>query len=259
MFKKIKKKWNSLNIQLKKIDNDLPILKENSKTIVENNQIQFDFAQINQLFSAAEYIPFTRWSLSPSTIAHILNDIVINSRKNIVEFGSGTSTFYIAKIIQKLKLEATFISVESDKDWIIKMKSLINKYSLNDYVNIIYAPLKEVPEEISFDDKGQWYDSEILKKQLNFEEPVDLVVVDGPWGGLCRLSRYPAIPFLKKDLSKSFTVVLDDTFRDAEKQILRHWCDQLNSTSKEYNKYSVISSDKNYKLEPLPLNVWQRR
>lgn len=39
-----------------------------------------------------KYIPFTDYALSPYSIAHILNDLAINSRKNIVEFGSGTSS-----------------------------------------------------------------------------------------------------------------------------------------------------------------------
>lgn len=256
MFKKVIKKLKYLNSQFDKIDRSLPNISLNSEIALKNDQIQFDLLQINQLFDSGEYIPFTRWSISPSAIAHILNDIVYNSRTNIIEFGSGASTFYIAKLIKKLELEATLVSIESNETWKKKIEELLDNYGLEKYVKVVLAPISEVPKEISFGDDGKWYDCEVLKKDLNFDRPFDLVIVDGPWGGLCKYSRYPAVPFLKSNLVKEFTVFLDDTYRSDEKEILSLWSEMLNFNPVSFNKYSIFSNNNDFKLESLPLNSW---
>src|SRR5690554_4806588 len=71
----------------------------------QSQQASLDYAQLSRLFPESNFIPFTTWTISPSVILHILNDIVINNRSNIIEFGSGASTLYIAKLIQTLKLD----------------------------------------------------------------------------------------------------------------------------------------------------------
>ncbi len=81
--------------------------------------------QLQQLSPKDSFIPFTHWSMPPILILHILNDIIINSRKNIVEFGSGASTLYIARLIRAQKLECKLIAVESDKGWLQKMNDIL--------------------------------------------------------------------------------------------------------------------------------------
>ena len=87
-----------------------------------NSQIQFNYLQLKSLFSESTFTPMTTWSISPSTILHVLNDISINQPKNIIEFGSGISTIYIAKLIKLNKLKVKFFVVESDNTWIDQMK-----------------------------------------------------------------------------------------------------------------------------------------
>ena len=90
------------------IDFRIDSLKKQEKN---NSQSNYDFQQISKLFSDNEFIPFTAWSLSPSILLHILNDIIINDRKSLIEFGSGASTFYIAKLLKNINSESKFISV----------------------------------------------------------------------------------------------------------------------------------------------------
>ncbi|PYE82143.1 hypothetical protein DFQ11_102724 [Winogradskyella epiphytica] len=87
----------------------------------KSEQVVLDYAHISRLFPEPNFIPFTDWSISPSVILHILNDIVINKRQHIIEFGSGASTLYIAQLIRTLNLPAQLYSVESSEEWLSKM------------------------------------------------------------------------------------------------------------------------------------------
>src|SRR5690554_1898626 len=102
--------------------------------IKSHNQAQqtaLDYAQISRLFPESNFIPFTTWSVSPSIILHILNDIVINKRCNIIEFGSGASTIYIARLIQTLKLDVKFFSVESNEEWLEFLNAELMRFNLD--------------------------------------------------------------------------------------------------------------------------------
>src|SRR5690606_13337464 len=122
-------------------DSRIKLVKDQQRA---NQQVNFDFSQITQLFKEDTFIPLSAWAISPSTILHFLNDIIINKRKNIIEFGLGASTFYIAKLLKVLKLEAVFFSVESDEKWVKELRRQLQVYQLDHYVNIIHAPLVKV-------------------------------------------------------------------------------------------------------------------
>lgn len=59
-------------------------LQNSSRKEDENIALQL----LDSLKPINTFLPATTWSLNPSTIVHILNDILINERKNIIEFGS---------------------------------------------------------------------------------------------------------------------------------------------------------------------------
>ena len=256
MLNNLKEKLSFLFDHIKKTERQLNKLENDMEINNFNSQVHFDLTLINQLFSANEYIPFTRWSISPSTISHVLNDILFNTRKNIVEFGLGASTFYIAKLIKSLDLNVHFISIESDENWKFNCENLLKSYGLEKYVKIVLAPENKLPSKFSIDDNSLWYDTDVLKQSLNFDVPFDLVLVDGPWGGLCQLARYPAIPFLKSNLDENSSIFLDDTFRKDEKRISELWGEDLGWNLKHFNKYTVIFKSRDYKLESLPINQW---
>jgi hypothetical protein len=257
MLSDLKKTIRYLLGHIRRTDHKLNKIEKQLEIAHFNSQVHFDLNLINQLFSSEEYIPFTRWAISPSTISHVLNDILFNSRRNIIEFGSGSSTFYIAKLIKRLNLNINFISIESDEGWKLKCEKLLNEYDLNNSVKIILAPVKKISNVYSINDNSLWYDTDILKKCLNYNEPFDLVLIDGPWGGLCPYSRFPAIPFLKSNLDDNSTIFLDDTYRSDENKIANLWSKDLNWNLKHVNKYSIIKKNIELKLESIPLNKWK--
>jgi len=99
---------------------------------------------IQDLVRFPEYFEITNSSLRFHTLAVILNDIIINKRHQIIEFGSGISTLAIANLIKKNNLECSFFSVEDNEEWFQYLKSFLSRNDLQKYVNIIYAPLKKI-------------------------------------------------------------------------------------------------------------------
>jgi len=219
-----------------------------------NNQIAFNYAQLNNLFvNTSFYIPFTGWSMSPSTITHVLNDIVVNNRQCIVEFGSGASTFYIAKLLKSNNIEASFFTIESNADWAEKIKKQLEVLDLTNFVTIITAPIKSIDKSLTLDNQELWYGIDKLDEHLNTINTIDLVLVDGPFGGLTPNARFSAVPYLKNKLAKSFIVFLDDMHRDEEKNILKLWGDILNCSNHEVERYGFLSNETQFYSKPLQL------
>lgn len=219
-----------------------------------NQQIVFNYNQLNQLFSEDSFIPFSAWAISPSTILHVLNDISINKRKRIIEFGSGASTLYIAKLLKVLKSDAVFYSVESDKQWAIDLEKQLELYNISGFVRIIYAPITKVSEMYSFKEQETWYDTEILEKALDSQKEFDLVLVDGPFGGSTPYARYSAIPFLEKCLSKQASIFLDDIQRNDETEILKEWEKLLGQNSIINERYACITKQSGFDVSPFQLS-----
>lgn len=220
----------------------------------QNQQVLFNHSQLMQLFSEDSFIPFSGWAISPSTILHVVNDITINNRKNIIEFGSGASTFYIAKLLKVLKSDAVFYSVESDEKWANELKRQLQLYDISNQVNIIYAPLTKVPDNYSLKDQETWYDTQILEKTFNGKEKFDLILVDGPFGGSTPYARYSAIPFLSKRTLNQASIFLDDIQRTDEALILKEWEQLLGREAKIQERYGFFNNHTAFDVKPFQLS-----
>jgi predicted O-methyltransferase YrrM len=181
------------------------------------------------------YSVWTSSAIRPSAIVKILNEIIVNNKKIIIEFGSGLSTIYIAKTLKKMG--GKLYSIENDENWIEIVKKMLKDDGLEDCVHFIHAPLK--PSSLSLNNLD-WYDENLLNN-LKRDEKIDLVLVDGPmaFSKDIELSRYPAIPLLHNNnhLGEDTTIILDDINRNGEEKILRLW-------EKKFNiKFSRLYAD----------------
>lgn len=220
----------------------------------KNQQINFNYNQLSQLFGDDSFIPFSAWAMSPSTILHVLNDISINKRKNIIEFGAGASTFYIAKLLKTLKSDAIFFSIESDKEWANELKRQLELYAISDFVKIIYAPLSEISKDYAFNNQKTWYDTNILDKALNDQVELDLILVDGPFGGSTPFARYSAVPYLKNYITHKTSIYLDDIQRKDEEEILSQWNKSLGFDVKVIERYACLNNTQNFDVRPFQLS-----
>lgn len=166
-------------------------------------------------------LPFTGSSMRPFCLNHIINDILVNNRKQIIEFGSGISTIVIARAIKRNNLTTKIISIEHNESWAKVLESQLQREGLQHAATIVLAPLTRSEWCLG---KNEWYDPEILRAQLA-GKIFDMMIVDGPpaWQKSKSRSRYPAFPFMMERLSANYAIYLDDANRDGERYILNAW------------------------------------
>jgi predicted O-methyltransferase YrrM len=188
--------------------------------------------QIESMFSIVEFIKpkfplpeMREWAVSPD-LAKILLDIILEKKPQVIlETGSGTSTLIIAYALQKNGSGKIF-SLENNEKYAEKTRENISKHGLEDFVEVVYAPLKELPI------KGktwQWYDTSILPEI----KTIDLLIVDGPKRTLQPMSRYPAMPLVFDKLTDRAIVVLDDFNTDEEKAMVNLWVKEFKGFDRE--------------------------
>lgn len=179
-----------------------------------------------------DFLPWSGASIRPCTLVYILNDILINDRKVIVECGSGVSTFFIARFIQKIGRKISFYTIDHDSHWLDIISEELKKRELTELVQSIHAPLIHTP--MCWNDEHKWYDEKVIGELFN-ETNIDLLIIDGPPANQIGLeySRYPAVPYFKSWLKGNYKVILDDAGRPAENRISREWSKQLDTSFKQ--------------------------
>jgi methyltransferase family protein len=177
--------------------------------------------QVMQHLLDGPYLPFTNSALRPLCLAYILNDIVVNSRKTILEFGSGISTIMMSRLIKLNNTGTRIVSVEHDRGWADVVQAYIRREGLEKIASVLHAPLTHCPVAVG---SNLWYEldanSGIFKNAF-----FDMVVVDGPpaYEMSKEMSRYPALPFIYEKLADKCSVFLDDADRWGEKEIISRW------------------------------------
>lgn len=183
-------------------------------------KIQEDIYALSQLQPlSSSYTVWSSSSIRPSAMVQILNEIIVNNRNSIVEFGCGITTVYLAKILKQYG--GHLYSVENNSEWIDIVSAMLKQNNLEDYVTFVHAPLCKSTHSL---ENCDWYNENIVQETLKGIE-LDMVIVDGPPAYMkhIALSRYPAIPVLWDQLSDDFCIILDDIYRDGEKEILELW------------------------------------
>jgi hypothetical protein len=106
------------------------------------------------------------------------------------------------------------------------------------------------PAAISIDEGQKWYDTTVLDQALSKAGPIDLVMVDGPFGKISPHARYPALPYLKERLSPAHALFLDDAARTSEQEIARRWESLLGYSAKDYDRYKYFCNQEGFDSEP---------
>ncbi len=165
--------------------------------------------------------------MRPAGLVMVLNDIVLNGRRRVVELGTGISTVLLARLLcQRPPLGGFRIAaVEHDVRWVQWVTEQLDREGMGSDVVVVHAPLAPHPRA----EPGLgWYDDAALTAGLRTAlrgDPIDLLLVDGPpaYSAGHGLARYPALPVLRSWLAPDATVVLDDAERPGEQEVLRRW------------------------------------
>ena len=167
------------------------------------------------------YLPWTVSSMRPSGVAAVLNEIVVNRRRHIVELGGGISTCFIARLLSGRG--GHLWTVEHDEGWAGVLREELAREGLDALATVVHAPLTGIDDGWP-GEQSRWYDRDRLR-EATAAGPADLLIVDGPPAyqeGLGH-ARYPAVPFFAPLLAADHTIILDDIDRLGEQDIMRRW------------------------------------
>jgi len=185
-----------------------------------------DYRQIEALSSMMQFVklnrplpPMRNWAISPDMNNIIISEILNINPAVIVECGSGTSTIIAAYVLMELE-RGKLYSLENEQEYADKNQRLLEAHGLSDRAEVVYAPLIEV----TLGEKTWlWYENRLPPDMPS----IDLLIVDGPLGSIHEMARYPAVPMLYGLLSPSATIIVDDTIRKDEREIVKAWMEEF--------------------------------
>ena len=186
-------------------------LKEQANTYA---QVEALLALYRDLAPERGFPPLRAFRASPDFLRELLRVAQDRDPERILECGSGSSTVFLALWARK-RGHGHVWSLDHDKEYASRTRALLLERGLDEWATVVHAPLQNV--EIH-GESWPWYAAQELP-----EGPFGLLVVDGPPAYLRPRSRYPALSMLHERLAPDVDVVLDDTIRDEEQEIVAQW------------------------------------
>lgn len=160
------------------------------------------------------------WAADPVFADRTLRLLLQRQPERIVECGSGWSTLLMASCLRELG-QGRVVALEHLERFADRTRALLRRYGIADWAEVIHAPI----EDVSVDGESwPWYG---VDPEDVVQEPVEMLVVDGPPGRLAPQSRYPAVPLFVDRLADDWAVILDDAHRKDEAEIARRWGGRL--------------------------------
>lgn len=198
-----------------------------------------------------QYLPLNGGALRPICMAYILNEIIINKRENVLEFGAGISTILMARLIKSNNLKIKISSIEHNKEWIVLLQEILNNEGLLEYVGFIHTDLKKNSKAVNC----FWYDEEILEQKLK-NQIFDFVIVDGPPADVPEIcySRYPVKNFIQKKLCKNFCILIDDSNRIGERKLATDLKKVFPNNRSSYISKTLFVTYSELFFNPIPLH-----
>lgn len=149
------------------------------------------------------------WKADTGLLTLLVDHILAEKPKLVVEFGTGASTLVIARALQ-MAGGGRLISFEQHADFVEATRPWLKDHGLE-------ADLRAVPLRRSPDGwPGLWYDHGPLPMEI------DLMLIDGPPWTIHPLTRSAAATVFDH-VAPGGTVMLDDGARPGERIVALHW------------------------------------
>jgi len=161
------------------------------------------------------------WAMAPDSLKFLVRLIAQFKPLHILEFGSGVSTYVMARACTQLKKSSSITSIDHDPEFgKTTVERLLNKFKLHCRISFQLAPL------VARDFGGKTLPIYHLQDKLFASTaPVDLVLIDGP---PVMLGGREGVLYQTMGFARPGTVViLDDANRSEEKTIIGRWRDIL--------------------------------
>jgi hypothetical protein len=166
------------------------------------------------------------WSAGPPLLVAML-EWLPRTVGPVLECGSGLSTLVVASVAS-LKSRRVHV-LEHNAEWAARVQRALPT-RLQSTVDLTVTPIRNYGE---FD----WYSMETVTPPRD----IGFVVCDGP-PGKTRGGRYGLAPVLGSHLAPGCLVIVDDTQRPAEREIVHRWCAELDGKVVDRaSTYTVLS------------------
>lgn len=213
----------------------------------ENHFLQFEsLLCIYSSLPNLKFLPATRgWAGSPDFLAKIIEIILKEKPRFILEASSGVSTIVIG-LAMRLNNYGNVISLDHERFYTKITRENIKVNEIGGNSNVIHCPLRDYN---IFEQTWKWYETD----NLNLTERIDLLIIDGPPRSTQFLARYPAIPLLYEYFADRVLILLDDASRNDETITVQKWSSFL----EENNFKVVITKFNNFEKGMVILEVFR--
>lgn len=173
--------------------------------------------QLRRLLNVSEVTPLLGgWAMDAVAVLGLVREILERRPSLIVELGSGASTVWMALALRKLGGRGKVVSFEHLEEYAERTREALLRLRLESFAEVRVAPIAPVQYAGR---SYRWY---------NIPDPemigtIDLLLVDGPPGNVCRMARMLAVPTFVGQLSSDALVILDDAFRPDEIDVKNLW------------------------------------
>jgi predicted O-methyltransferase YrrM len=157
------------------------------------------------------------WGADPLLMQYAVELLSEVRPRLVVECGSGSSTVILAQCLRRLGT-GRLVSLEHDPAYARRTLAQLQLHGLEDVVTLVTAPLSE--RRTSDGRTFRWY-APVYESGL--DEPVQVVLVDGPPRTEGPRARYPALPLLAPHFAPGCVFLLDDGDRPDERSIAADW------------------------------------
>ncbi len=182
------------------------------------------------LFDAINFrasVPYmTGYAASPELARVVYENVIELKPQYILELGGGVSSI-IAGYALEQNGSGSLLSIDHNKKYLKLTEKRLRLHDLNKWVKGKHAALKQ--QEVNGRDRI-WYDI----SNVSFEEPIDMVLIDGPPEQTQYKARYAALPLLYPHLNDNVIIILDDAKRPSTQQVIKDWQNEFTDLSYRY-------------------------
>lgn len=140
----------------------------------------------------------------------------------VVEFGSGESTAWIAQALQH-NGSGILTSLEHHPTFFGMTRDNLDASGAGDYADLRLAELAALPSSEQWAEGTLWYDSEKIQDLHD----VELLMIDGPPKRDQDDARYPAVPMMIDRLAPGAHVFVDDAHTADMKKVVQRWLEEF--------------------------------
>ncbi|WP_459970278.1 class I SAM-dependent methyltransferase [Nocardioides pyridinolyticus] len=156
------------------------------------------------------------WTASADLLVELVDRLVAERPAVAVEGGSGVSTVVMALAVREHGLPTRVVALEHNAEWAAHTRRMLERHGVAEHAEVRVAPL--APTSLEGHDTP-WYDEAAVADLTD----IGLVLVDGPPEGTGPRARYPMIPLLRDKLAERCTILVDDTARPGDADVVESW------------------------------------